>query len=212
MIASGQGGLLGVCIDPQFATNRMVYWVFSEPVSGGGLTAVAKGRLSNNESTIEAPTVIYRSNTAFSGTSHYGGRIIFDQTGNLFVSMEEGSSTATRPLAQSATASIGKVLWITTDGQPAPGNPSFTGTGALQELYIPSVTEIHKDWPFKPQQVMFGRANTALGVAMKLTVYNPVSTLAGLLLLMVSNMAVRPLVLVSCNKTECSNLPIIGIR
>lgn len=135
LIASGQGGLLGVCIDPQFATNRMVYWVFSEPVSGGGLTAVAKGRLSNNESTIEAPTVIYRSNTAFSGTSHYGGRILFDQTGNLLVSMGEGSSTATRPLAQSVTASIGKVLRITTDGQPAPGNPGFTGTGALRELY-----------------------------------------------------------------------------
>ena len=44
--SSGQGGLLGLCIDPQFATNRMVYWVFSEQGAGGTLTAVAKGRLS----------------------------------------------------------------------------------------------------------------------------------------------------------------------
>src|SRR6187551_1815140 len=59
--ASGQGGLLGLCIDPQFATNRMVYWVFSEQTSGNNLTAVAKGRLSDNETGIESPVVIYRA-------------------------------------------------------------------------------------------------------------------------------------------------------
>ena len=40
--ASGQGGLLGVTTDPEFATNRMVYWAFSEPVQGGTLTSVGK--------------------------------------------------------------------------------------------------------------------------------------------------------------------------
>ena len=47
--AEGQGGLLGVRLDPDFEQNRMVYWVFSEPLPDGNLTAVAKGKLSEDE-------------------------------------------------------------------------------------------------------------------------------------------------------------------
>ncbi|MBE9602346.1 PQQ-dependent sugar dehydrogenase [Pedobacter sp. MC2016-24] len=132
---SDQGGLLGLCLDPKFETNRMVYWVFSEAVTGGNLTAVAKGRLSNTETSIENPTVIYRANPAFNSNLHYGGRILFDQTGNLLVSTGERSSLTTRPLAQAVTAALGKVIRITTSGQPAPGNPNFSQAGALPELY-----------------------------------------------------------------------------
>lgn len=134
--STGQGGLLGLCLDPQFSSNRMVYWVFSENVTGGTLTAVAKGRLSDSETTIENPTVIYRANpSASTGNLHYGGRILFDSTGNLFVSTGERSDISTRPLAQSVTAAIGKIVRITKEGQPAPGNPTFTQSGALPELY-----------------------------------------------------------------------------
>jgi glucose/arabinose dehydrogenase len=133
--AAGQGGLLGLCVDPQFASNRMVYWVFSEPASGGALTAVAKGRLADNEASIESATVIYRANPAHGGGLHFGGRILFDKTGNLMVSTGERSDISTRPLAQSVTAAIGKVVRITTSGAAASGNPSFTGAGALPELY-----------------------------------------------------------------------------
>ena len=42
---------------------------------------------------------------------------------------------STRPLSQSVTAALGKIVRITTAGQPAPGNPAFTGAGALPELY-----------------------------------------------------------------------------
>lgn len=134
--SGGQGGLLGLCVDPQFTSNRMVYWVFSENVSGGNITSVAKGRLSNSETTIENPTIIYRANpSANVGNLHYGGRIVFDNTGNLFVSTGERSDLSTRPLAQSVTAALGKILRITTSGQPAPGNPSFSQSGALPELY-----------------------------------------------------------------------------
>ncbi|MES2645311.1 MAG: PQQ-dependent sugar dehydrogenase [Bacteroidota bacterium] len=133
--SSGQGGLLGLCIDPQFAANRMVYWVFSENVTGGTVTAVAKGRLSDNESSIENSTVIYRAAPAANSNAHYGGRILFDQTGNLFVSTGERANTSTRTLSQSVSAALGKILRITTSGQPAPGNPSFNQSGALPELY-----------------------------------------------------------------------------
>lgn len=133
--SSSQGGLLGLCIDPQFSVNRMVYWVFSENVTGGTLTAVAKGRLSNNENSIENATVIYRAGPAANSTLHYGGRILFDQTGNLIVSCGERSNNNTRVLAQSVAGSLGKIIRITTTGQPASGNPTFTQAGALPELF-----------------------------------------------------------------------------
>jgi glucose/arabinose dehydrogenase len=133
--STGQGGLLGLCIDPAFATNRMVYWVFSENVTGGSITAVAKGRLSINERTVENATVIYRSNTPHNGSNHYGGRILFDRTGNLLVSIGERSDLVTRPLAQAVTSSLGKVIRITTNGQAASGNPTFAQGNALPELY-----------------------------------------------------------------------------
>jgi aldose sugar dehydrogenase len=131
----GQGGLLGLCLDPQFKTNRIVYWVFSEKNDNGNMTAVAKGRLADNEGTIENVTVIYRATPADNSNAHYGGRILFDSKGYLFVSTGERAWPRTRELAQAVNTGLGKIIHITTDGKPAPGNPTFTGSGALRELY-----------------------------------------------------------------------------
>lgn len=133
--STDQGGLLGLCLDPEFTTNRMIYWVFSEAVTGGNITAVAKGKLSIDEKTIEGTTVIYRANPANPSEKHYGGRILFDKTGNLIVSTGERSVLETRPLSQSVSAGLGKLVRITKDGQPASGNPVISGAGALPELY-----------------------------------------------------------------------------
>src|SRR5690606_33186212 len=81
--SKGQGGLLGLTIDPDFASNRMIYWAFSEPVSGGNHTSLAKGKLSADERSIENATVIYRATPVYNGDKHYGGRVIFDRQGNL---------------------------------------------------------------------------------------------------------------------------------
>ncbi|MES2778180.1 MAG: PQQ-dependent sugar dehydrogenase [Bacteroidota bacterium] len=132
---NGQGGLLGVTIDPAFATNRMVYWTFSEKTNEGNLTAVAKGKLSADEKSLENVMVIYRATPGYNGTLHYGSRILFDKTGNLVFSTGERSDKETRPQAQFLNSSLGKVIRITTDGKPAAGNP-FAGTaGARPELY-----------------------------------------------------------------------------
>ncbi len=133
--SKGQGGLLGVTIDPQFETNRMVYWTFSEDVEGGNLTAVAKGKLSADEQRIENAVVIYRAIPAYNGDKHYGSRILFDTAGNLIFSTGERSDLETRPQAQDLNSNLGKIIRITTDGKPAKGNP-FTGRqGARPEIY-----------------------------------------------------------------------------
>jgi glucose/arabinose dehydrogenase len=132
---SGQGGLLGIRVDPAFETNRMVYWVFSEPLPEGNLTAVAKGKLSADEKKIEGATVIYQAKPAYKGNLHYGGRILIDKDGNLLISTGERSDKVTRPQAQSLNSGLGKVIRITKEGKPAPGNPFAGQAGARPELY-----------------------------------------------------------------------------
>jgi glucose/arabinose dehydrogenase len=131
----GQGGLLGITLDPAFAQNRMVYWAFSEPVSGGNHTSVAKGRLSDDERKIENALVIYRATPAHKGNLHYGGRVLFDKNGYLFVSTGERSDRSTRPQAQQLNSGLGKIIRITTDGKPAPGNALASTGGSRPELY-----------------------------------------------------------------------------
>jgi glucose/arabinose dehydrogenase len=132
---AGQGGLLGIRVDPDFNTNRMVYWVFSDPLPEGNLTAVAKGKLSADEKTIEGATVIYRATPAYKGTLHYGGRIVFDKSGNIIVSTGERSDLETRPQAQLLNSALGKVLRITKDGKPAEGNPFIGKAESRPEIY-----------------------------------------------------------------------------
>lgn len=133
--AKGQGGLLGVAVDPNFDSNRMVYWVFSEPANGGNHTAVAKGKLSDDELTIDDAEVIFQALPTYDGSLHYGGRIIFDKDGNLFVGTGERSDLETRPLAQDLKAALGKILHIKTDGKPVVGNPFIDQADAMPEIY-----------------------------------------------------------------------------
>lgn len=132
---AGQGGLLGVRVDPDFAKNRMVYWVFSDATPEGNLTAVAKGKLAANDKSIEGATVVYRATPGYKGTLHYGGRILIAPDGNLLISTGERSDKVTRPQAQQLNSGLGKVIRITKDGQPAPGNPFAGQADARPELY-----------------------------------------------------------------------------
>lgn len=115
--AAGQGGLLGVTLDPDFTTNRMLYFVFSEPVAGGNHAAVAKARLRDDETAIENVTVIYRVVPTYQGHLHNGGKLAFTKEGNLFFATGERSDIETRPLAQDNSTSLGKILLLTKTGQ-----------------------------------------------------------------------------------------------
>jgi glucose/arabinose dehydrogenase len=132
---AGHGGLLGLALDPNFSSNRFVYWTFSEETGDGNLTAVAKGKLSADERKIENAAVIYRATPAYDGALHYGSRILFDKTGAIIFSTGERFDLETRPQAQWLNSSLGKIIRITTDGNPAPGNPFASKTEAKPELY-----------------------------------------------------------------------------
>lgn len=136
VFSGGQGGLLGLAIDPDFSSNRMVYWAFSEPLKDKkNLTAVAKGRLSADEKRFEDVRVIYRATPSYDGSLHFGSRIVFDKQGYMFVSTGERSDKVTRPQAQDLNSALGKIVRITKEGKPAPGNPFAGNPNARPEIY-----------------------------------------------------------------------------
>jgi aldose sugar dehydrogenase len=132
--ARKQGGLLDVVLDPDFAANRTIFLSFSEPrPEGGNGTSVARARLSGDGSKLEEMKVIFRQQPAIESEAHFGGRIAFAPDGNLFVTL--GERYVMRDSAQDLGTDLGKVVRITKDGAPAPGNPFVGKQGALPEIW-----------------------------------------------------------------------------
>ena len=131
----GQGGLLDVAPAPDFSSSRMLYFTLAELTEQGSLTAVGRGRLSDDEKSIENFEIIWRAIPYYDNSKHFGSRLAFDQDGNIFVTTGERSDLATRPNAQLLDNGYGKVVHITPDGDPVPGNPFIDVPGALPEIY-----------------------------------------------------------------------------
>lgn len=130
-----QGGLLDVAPAPDFGSSRMLYFTLAEWTSSGSLTAVGKGRLSDDETRIEDFRIIYRAIPYYDNSMHFGSRLLFDKKGHIFASTGERSDRTTRPNAQKLGSGHGKVVYITTEGEPVPGNPFIGIEGALPEIY-----------------------------------------------------------------------------
>ena len=131
----GQGGLLDVTFDQDFARNKTMYWSYSEKYEQGSLTTVAKGILNEAAGKVENVTVIFRATPATDSPLQYGSRFVFDKDGNLFVSIGEKSIPQARVQAQQLDSYLGKIVRITTSGKPAPGNPFLNKAGAKPEIY-----------------------------------------------------------------------------
>jgi glucose/arabinose dehydrogenase len=134
VVYAGQGGLLDVAFDPNFTTNKLVYWCYSEKVAGGSATAVAKGKLNEAGGKMDNVTVIFRQTPATKGNLQFGSRLVFDKTGDLFVSLGEKFAPEVRTQAQELNSDLGKIVKITANGQPASGNPFAHQSGARPEI------------------------------------------------------------------------------
>jgi len=125
----GQGGLLGVAIDPDFATSPWVYLSYSQPGSGGAGTAVMRGQLSGNA--LVNATQIFQQSPKVGGEGHYGSRLVFANDKTLFITLGERQQGSP---AQDLTKHLGKVVRINRDGSTPAGNPNF-GAGAAANLW-----------------------------------------------------------------------------
>lgn len=125
VMARGQGGLLGIALDPAFTQNRLVYLSFSEPRSGGNGTSVARGRLNEQGTGLTAVEVIFRQMPTISSNMHFGSRLVFDRTGALFVTV--GDRYSQRDQAQNPANHIGKIIRIRPEGGTPADNPKKEG-------------------------------------------------------------------------------------
>ncbi len=123
--ARGQGGLLDVALDPDFARNRMVYLSFAEPRSGGNGTSVVRGKLNERGTALENATVIFRQMPTIQSSAHFGSRLVFDRTGALFVTV--GDRYGQKDEAQNPANHIGKVIRIRPEGGAPTDNPKISG-------------------------------------------------------------------------------------
>jgi glucose/arabinose dehydrogenase len=128
-------GLLDVAVDPAFTINRRIYFTYVEPRGRGNGVALARARLSDDRSRLDELRVILRVEPSLENPEHYGTRLLFDREGRLFVSLAERMAEDVRLQAQQLDSRLGKILRITTDGAPAPGNPFEHTPGALPEIW-----------------------------------------------------------------------------
>jgi aldose sugar dehydrogenase len=133
----GQGGLLGLALDPRFTRNGLVYLSYAEPQAGGLTnTAVARGKLvAGPAPRLENVTVIWRQSPSLASTLHYGGRLVFARDGKLLITTGDRSVTAGRMQAPNKDSALGKVVRINPDGSVPKDNPFVGQAGAKPELF-----------------------------------------------------------------------------
>lgn len=116
-VAAGEGGLMGLAIDPDFASNRRLYLYVTSNTGGQTLNRIERWTLSA-AGTASLDRVIFEDIPA--ATYHDGGRLRFGGDGFLYASTGDAGHPA---LSRDPGSPAGKLLRLTTDGAPAPGNP-----------------------------------------------------------------------------------------
>jgi glucose/arabinose dehydrogenase len=133
--AKGQGGLFDLLLDPDFAHNHTLFFSYFEPRSGGPGLTVARATLavSGDSGSLQDVKAIFRAQPGYSDDKNIGGRLAAAPDGDLFVTV--GDRFELMDDAQKLDNDLGKVIRITKDGQPAPGNPFIGKPGALPGIW-----------------------------------------------------------------------------
>jgi glucose/arabinose dehydrogenase len=136
--AGGQGGLLDVLLDADFARNRSLYFCFSEPGGNGNSTALARAHLSADAKALEQVQVIFSQRPKVSSSAHFGCRIVEGQNagkpdGSLFLTL--GERFQRKDDAQKLDNHLGKVVRVRKEGGAPADNPFMGRAGALPEIW-----------------------------------------------------------------------------
>jgi glucose/arabinose dehydrogenase len=148
VLYQGQGGMLGVFLSPDYATTHYVYLTYSEPGEYGSSLALARAKLSIGQATasLDGLQVLWRQLPTGKG-GQFGAQIAFSPD-NRYLFLTVGDRQRMTP-AQDPNQEVGKILRLTLDGKPAPGNPMAGKTGAASVPLIdpPRDTEAAKTAP-----------------------------------------------------------------
>jgi len=132
LVAEGQGGLLDVALAADFARSGEIFLSQAARAGGGVLTRLLRARLGDRGLT-EVTPILDATPAQAQGRNHYGGRIVVAGDGSVFLSTGERYVTKLR--AQRLDDLGGKILHLTRDGAPAPGNPFLGREGVRPEIW-----------------------------------------------------------------------------
>lgn len=134
VFAEGQGGLLDIVASPDFASDHLVYFSFSQPGEGGAGTAVARAKLQRDGASarLDNVEVIFSMAKKTGETHHFGSRLVFARDGTLFITTgDRGDGDRAQDMQDSA----GAVLRINADGSIPSDNPSPDGSKFLPQIW-----------------------------------------------------------------------------
>jgi aldose sugar dehydrogenase len=150
VLYQGQGGMLGIFVSPHYVSDHDVYLTYSEPGDEQGTSSLALARakltLAEGTASLDGLQVLWRDMPKGRG-GQFGAQIAFSPDGRyLFLTV--GDRQRMTP-AQNPDTALGKILRLTLDGKPAPGNPMAgkTGAGTLPLINPPRDTEVAKSAP-----------------------------------------------------------------
>jgi len=128
--AGGQGGLLGLALHPQFAENHWLYFAYAAAGEGGYSTHVGRGKY--RDGVLSEVQTIFRATPKVNTRHHYGGHLIFDRQGYLFLTLGDKGR---RELAQDLRNHAGSVIRLHDDGRVPADNPFVGQAGAAPEIW-----------------------------------------------------------------------------
>jgi glucose/arabinose dehydrogenase len=145
-----QGGLLDVALAPDFTKSKTLYLTYSEPRPGGASMALARATLDGTS--LKNLTVLWRQGSDGKG-GQFGAVMTFSPDGK-YLFLASGERMRFTP-AQDPNSKLGKILRLTLDGKPAPGNPQAgkIGTPTITITDPPANTEAAKTAPGRTETV-----------------------------------------------------------
>ena len=139
MFISGQGGLLDISLHPDFEENRLVYITYATGDEDANRTTVGRGEL--DELQLRNFEEIFRVSDDKTKDQHFGSRIQWLPDRSFLLTLADGGNYIRfeggwiREQAQQLDTHLGKVLRLTENGEPAPGNPFINQEAALPEIW-----------------------------------------------------------------------------
>ncbi len=126
-----QGGLSGIALDPDFATNNTIYLSYAHGTTRANTTRLAKATYDG--AALSDVEVIFESNPTRRTSAHYGGRMAFLPDGSLLLTLGDGFDY--REQAQVLSNHLGKIVRLNTDGSSPAGNPFIDDEDAMPEIF-----------------------------------------------------------------------------